>query len=264
MRRKLWALCVSMLVCVQAGAALAAAHDDGQNVKAPLNMTEFEQQVAPLAGQPTKAYQLLALSDAALANGAENDPLYAALAHGYKSHALWLRNDYARAEREAREAISAAPDVALPYFFLADALNALLRYDDAYLACLHGADRRAESTRQSEARARCRDDYVTRVTLSPEELLKALREGKLASSDMGGGAGGSRAKKNDSGPVFLSGKISAVKRAQPGDELVFTAPTGLVACRLAPLDPSRMLTPVTLSEGGEPPAPPKACVPNNL
>lgn len=199
--------------------------------------TEFEARASALAGLPGKAHELLKLSNDALAGGAGNDPAYAVLAHGYKSHALWLRNDYAKAEAEARQAIRADPGTALSYFFLADALNAQLRYDDAYLACLHGATRRGDAARQAETRTRCRSDYAQRVTMEPAAVLKAAKNGRLPV------AGNSY--------ILVSGRIAAVTTGQGKDDVVFVCDTGRLTCRLAPAASGTRLTPMTTAEDGK-------------
>ena len=201
-----------------------------------LTRAEFEAQAAPLIGLPGKAHVLIRLSDAALADGAADEPAYAALAHGYKSHALWLRNDFIRAEAEAHQAVSADPQSALGYFFLADALNAQLRYDDAYLACLHGADRRDDAEKRGAARARCRTDYARRVTLDPATLIKTARSGRLTGRTT---------------PTLVSGRIADIRSRPEGDELVFTCPAGTLTCRLAPPRQGLKLTPVTGAEDGK-------------
>ena len=199
-----------------------------------LSRMEFAARASALAGLPGKVHELIKLSDAALAGGVDNDPAYAALAHGYKSHALWLRNDYARAEAEARQAVNADPGAALSYFFLADALNAQLRYDDAYLACLHGAERRGEAARQAESRTRCRSDYARRVTLDPAAVFQAAKNGRLPADY-----------------ILVSGRIAAVKTGQGKNEITFVCDKGLLTCRLAPVAQGMQLAPMTMAEAGK-------------
>ena len=219
-----------------AAEALPAFAENGTEQR--LSRAEFEVRASALAGVPNRSHELLKLSNAALAGGADDDPAYAALAHGYKSHALWLRNDYARAEAEARQAINANPGAALSYFFLADALNALLRYDDAYLACLHGAERRGDAARQAETRTRCRNEYARRVTLDPAAVLKAAKNGRLPGN------------KPDA-YILVSGRITAIKTGQERNEVVFVHDTGTLICRLASVAPGMQLTPMTAAEAGK-------------
>jgi hypothetical protein len=206
---------------------------------APLSREAFEAGARELAGRPDKAHALLAWCDAVLANGESLPAAYLALAYGYKSHALWLRSDYAKAEAQARASIAAAPQAPLGYFFLADALNAELRYDEAFLACLHGADRwnprgRGDRGDRDAARARCREEYASRVTLTPDALFSAAETGKIGP---------------DNGPVLLSGRISAVDRAPDGgSSIVFAARKGAIRCRLRPLPAG--LAPMTAGEAG--------------
>jgi tetratricopeptide (TPR) repeat protein len=221
------------MFCLLAGPA-QAQDEIGSEIP---GRAEFAAKASALAGLPGKAHELIKLADAALADGADDDSAYAALAHGYKSHALWLRNDYAKAEAEARRAINADPGAPLSYFFLTDALNALLRYDDAYLACLHGAERRGDA---ADVRTRCRDDYARRVTLDPAAVLKAAQSGRLS------GASG----KPQAGPILVSGRIAAVTTAQGKDEIVFKSGTGTLTCLLAPAAPGK-LAPMTSGEEGK-------------
>jgi hypothetical protein len=226
------------MFCLLAGPAPAQVREE--NGPESAGRAEFAAKASALAGLPGKAHELIRLADAALAGGADGDSAYAALAHGYKSHALWLRNEYAKAEAEARRAINADPDASLGYFFLTDALNALLRYDDAYLACLRGAERRNDAPGQDDARARCRTDYARRVTLDPAAVFKAAQSKRLP-----GGTGGPQAV-----PILVSGRIAAVATRQGKDEIVFKSGTGTLTCLLAPAARGK-LAPMTAAEDGK-------------
>ncbi len=211
-----------LLLCLGLGLVLTA----GQ--AAAMSRAEFESRAQSLMSSPANAQKLLDLC--AAATPFATDPGYRARIHGYTSHALWLTGHYARAENEARQALALDQDDTSAYFFLADALNARGRYDEAYRSCLLGAQRRG-GAQVSAARTRCREDYLEHVSRSPTALLAAARIGRLPVGR----------------EVLIRGPIADIS----GDTIIFNAGQGRVVCPLVPQGRGSALHPMTEYEAGK-------------
>jgi len=189
---------------------------------------DFEAEARTMMSRPASAQALLDLCVRALAG--TDDPAYQASIYGFRSHALWLRGKAVEAETAARQSLALDPGASGGYFFLSDALYGQNRYDDAYAACLHGAERLSESERQ-RGRTRCRSEYLDRVAMPPERIAQAVKDGRLPTGR----------------DVLMRGRIAGIE----GDALVFTTRDRRLVCRLAPDRDAPLLRPMTRDAEGK-------------
>ena len=139
-----------------------------------LSHEDFTAQFSPLVGGAEHADLMLNLCDKALHD--VSDKAYIATAHAYKSHAYWLKKDFAKAEAEAREAVKADPNSPLAHFMLTDVLYELHQFDAARTSCLEAADHVPNPAHQTELKSLCESSYEYRKTNDPTKLTTPKAE----------------------------------------------------------------------------------------